>query len=170
MTLILLPPETIARVLHYLEPEDLKFTRRVCRYPGEIIAHTLYLQYVLELDKSGCAAPQLIRKDLEYGKMIQAIWNHRSRWQHVELGGPKAIEVPDNMHVLLPVNCLSDNVYALLFEAVTSDGSNKSSICFHQLPSFYKGMDYRHWVHNNLGFCASALAIQPEIDLMVILE
>ncbi|KAH7341267.1 hypothetical protein B0J17DRAFT_645934 [Rhizoctonia solani] len=170
MSFTLLPPETIVRIIQYLNPVDIKSTQTVSRYLRQIIANDPHLQYVLELDKSGYIVPRFIRQDLDYGELIQAIRDHRSRWQRVELGEPKSIEAPDALHAICHGKYLSDGVYALCFETITNNGDIRSSLRLYQLPSSNKGTDYKHWIHDNLGFCVSAFVIQPELDLMVLLE
>ncbi|CAE6467352.1 unnamed protein product [Rhizoctonia solani] len=170
MSLIHLPLETIIRIVQYLDPVDIRSARTVCQYLKDIIATDLYLQYILELDKSGYVAPRLIRQDLDYAEMIQAIRNHRNRWKHVQLGEPKSIEVPDAVNTFLHERYFIDDVHVLHFGAMSTDGDITTSLHFHQLPSFNKGTDYKFWVHEGMGFTACSLAIQPEIDLMVLLE
>ncbi|KAL5634459.1 hypothetical protein ACGC1H_002498 [Rhizoctonia solani] len=102
--------------------------------------------------------------------MIQTIRNHRNRWQHVKLGEPKSIEVPNAVNTFLHERFFIDDVHALYFGAMRPDGDITSSLHFHQLPSFNKGTDYKFWAHEELDFTACSLVIQPEIDLLVLLE
>ncbi|CAE6450602.1 unnamed protein product [Rhizoctonia solani] len=148
MPFISLPPETI-----------------VCRYLKETIANDLYLQYILQLDKFGYIAPQLIRQDLGYGEMIEAV----GRWQHAELGEPEFIKIPDAIDVVAHRSYFMEGIYVLYLVAMDSSSNFKFSLHFHELPSFNRGTGYRYWVHDGLGFHVCSFSIQPEIDLLVLL-
>jgi hypothetical protein len=50
-----------------------------------------------------------------------------------------------------------------------NDNGNRRLDLF-QLPSINKGIEYRHWAHEDLGVDARDFTIEPDFDLLVILE
>jgi hypothetical protein len=129
------------------------------------VENDLYLKYVLELRKSGYTIPEIIRKDISYTRMIQML---QDKWKRIEVGEPKFIHSPDQDDFK---TYFADGVYAYCYRFEDhDDGSCRSNIHFYQLSSPNTGIEFKDWSHNNLDISVRAFAIQPRIDLMVLLE
>ncbi|KAF8699172.1 MFS general substrate transporter, partial [Rhizoctonia solani] len=138
------------------------------RYFKGIVDNDLYLQYILQLEKSGYVIPKVTREDLSYSDMIQALQNHQKKWQRIELGEPKFIEFPDPHDT---VTYFADNLYAYYHRTGReSDGSSCCTLRLYLLPSLNTGIEFRHWHYDILDTFVRAFATQPRIDLLVLLE
>ncbi|ELU44177.1 monocarboxylate permease [Rhizoctonia solani AG-1 IA] len=136
--------------------------------PRGIVDNDLYLQYILQLEKSGYVIPKVTREDLSYSDMIQALQNHQKKWQRIELGEPKFIEFPDPHDT---VTYFADNLYAYYHRTGReSDGSSCCTLRLYLLPSLNTGIEFRHWHYDILDTFVRAFATQPRIDLLVLLE
>ncbi|KAB5594162.1 hypothetical protein CTheo_2378 [Ceratobasidium theobromae] len=133
---------------------------------NEHVGADLYLQYVLELDMCGYVTPPVPRPDLNYLEKIHVLRNHRRNWRH---GVPS-----QSMQINLPFpdidkSCFVDGTYACTFLVPSPQDSFTNEIHYYQLPSSNKGTEYKHW-HHNSDFKIQELAMQPEQDLIFLIE
>ncbi|CAE6497256.1 unnamed protein product [Rhizoctonia solani] len=170
MLFVTLPSETIIRVLGLADPIDIRRCQLVCRRLRELVTSSSYLQYILELDTCGYTVPLISRPDLSYEEMIRTLQDHRKAWQNPSGRDPEFIELPSR-EIVNPY--FVDGVLA--YEYVQSGVELgriglMDEIHFHQLQSTNKGTSYQYWHHHDFGFPMEKFAIQPEIDLLVLVE
>ncbi|CAE6535311.1 unnamed protein product [Rhizoctonia solani] len=170
MHLLALPPETIIGILERARPIDIRRSQLVCRELRKLITSSLYLQYILELDTCGYTLPPISRPDLSYEEMRNKLREHREAWQDPSSCGTDSIEISPRTRINLT---LVDGVFAYghVWSGEDIDSiQNIDEIQFHQLRSINKGTGYKSWCHCDFGFSVEAFAIQPEIDLLVLIE
>ncbi|CAE7175500.1 unnamed protein product [Rhizoctonia solani] len=167
-----LPPETIVNILGLAGPIDIRRCQLVCRRLQELITTSSYLQYILELDECGYIVPLVSRPDFSYDEMMKMLREHREGWQDPSSRETEFIEISPRERVNSHV---ADGVFTYGHVYNTSEDilqriSTIDDIHFHRLRSINKGTDYKHWHHRDFGFPVEAFAIQPEIDLLVLVE
>ncbi|KAH7343137.1 hypothetical protein B0J17DRAFT_641165 [Rhizoctonia solani] len=169
MTWATLPPEIIIRFLDFTNLATVKSCRQVCRQLCELIDANIYLQFRLLLDDMGYQPPINPREDLSLAQMMQALRENRDGWQlltDLELRTPLFIKIePENMLYYSFV----DGLFAHTLGVPKPDEGFDATIHFHQLASINKGTEYRHW-HHPVDCNISYIAIQPELDLLVLLS
>ncbi|CAE6438817.1 unnamed protein product [Rhizoctonia solani] len=141
---------------------------QVCRQLCEIIKSSLFLQYILTLDKSGYQLPFYPRVDLDYAQMIQVLRDNHDGWRSLnKLSNPSFIDIVSHDVGYRP---FVDGVFAYTPRKYPDDTPDEpiTTIHFHQLPSINKGTEYRYWNHS-LNWNVFDVVIQPEIDLLALL-
>lgn len=123
------------------------------------------LQYLIELDSQGYAAPLNPRTDLNYDEKIQFLRELRSTTRAIGSKEPTRIELATNgAHV--SNSQFSRGIYA-------RGGPSLDlirSLDVHQLASRNKNTPYEHWRHSDLGVHAHDFRIDADMDLLVLLE
>ncbi|QRV99885.1 vacuolar protein sorting-associated protein 13 [Ceratobasidium sp. AG-Ba] len=164
----LLPNEVIVRVLVLLLGDDIQKCRRVCQYLRKIIDYTKQLQYLVDLAYLGYAEPDFPRMDLDYDQKSQLMREHRLR-------GPAPCQTftlntsilrPEDTEPRLSVIC--GGVYAQGFSSVENHFVH--DLCFYRLPSWNHGTGLESWSFNNMGMNVVQIALDPEVNLLCLVE
>ncbi|CAE7096056.1 unnamed protein product [Rhizoctonia solani] len=170
MHFIALPLETITNILGQARPIDIRRCQLVCRHLRQLVTSSSYLQYILELDSCGYTVPLISRSDLSYEEMIKMLREHREAWQDPSSRSTEFIKI-------LPRERVNSYIADGVFTYGHTDKKDQlehnptiDEIHFHRLRSTNKGTGYEHWHHHDFGFPIEAFAIQPEIDLLVLVE
>lgn len=122
----------------------------------------------MELDACGYIEPVNPRLDLSYSEKREIVRSHRSRWDHPESILPEVYELHIGESSLLRV--YTGGVYVRAVRIPSSYPITTRQLYFYQLPSSNRGVEYRHWMFSDLGVDAQKFAIDPEQDLLVLLE
>ncbi|KAH7343167.1 hypothetical protein B0J17DRAFT_641270 [Rhizoctonia solani] len=170
MLLVRLPSETIIRILGLAEPIDIRRCQLVCRRLRELVTTSSYLQYILELDTCGYTVPLVSRSDLNYEEMIRILQDHRKAWQDPSSRDPEFIELPSR-GIVNPRFVEGVLAYGYVQRGIELGRVElMDEIHFHRLRSTNTDISYLYWHHCDFGFPIEAFAIQPEIDLLVLVE
>lgn len=162
-----LPAEILVDILSLTRPLDIRRCQQVCRRFRDLVVADQYLQYILELDISGYVAPSVPRLDLSYTEKIQILCRLRQRWQRNELAEPTYIRLQPQR---IRTSCFVDGIFAHGYVNPAADNDHVRIIHYDQLRSINKGTGHKHWHHGDLGFDIRRFAIQPDDDLIVLLE
>ncbi|CAE6527350.1 unnamed protein product [Rhizoctonia solani] len=163
-----LVPEILILVLGNASISDIRNCRQVCRRFRQLIDSNVYLQYLLYLDTMGYQPPEILRKDLGFAQMLQVLRENRDGWHlYTELGRPSFIHISPTPE---KYTAFVDGVFACTQGSSKSDEAYKFTIHFHQLASINKGIGYKYWSHTDVGCNVKYIAIQPELDLLVLLS
>lgn len=135
------------------------------------MATNLYLQYVLELDMCGYVVPLVPREDLSHAQKINALREHRRRWQNARLVRPTFITFPSKLGSARQICFIGGTlVCGKIDPSEIPQSITNYDIYFYRLPSFNKGTKYKFWQHMVPARALRQLTIQPEYDLLVLLE
>lgn len=140
----------------------------MCRFLRRIAEADAYIQYLLELDICGYAEPDNPRSDLSYSEKREIIRTHRARLDHPEKIEPEIYELQASDHRSTSVYI--GGVYACAVRTPTTSAGVIRQLYFFQLPSPNRGVNQKHWVIADLGVDAAAYTIDPEQDLLVLLD
>lgn len=132
----------------------------------DLVARDQFLQYILELDMCGYALPSVPRSDLGYAQKINALRELRERWKRNEPVQPSFIQFAPGR---TDKTCFVDGILAYGCTNSKSPGKLTRVIHYHQLASFNKGTEHKHWRHH-LGFDVRCFTIQPSNDLIILIE
>lgn len=133
----------------------------------DLVKSDLCMQYLLELDSCGYVEPVNPRSDLTFAQKLEMIRNHRSHWEHSEKVIPTVFELGvGNDSVIYKY---AGGVYVQELPTANLVGSTRG-LNFNQLPSPNRGIEYKHWAIPDLGSDPSDFCIDPEQDLLVLLE
>ncbi|KAI0058200.1 hypothetical protein BV25DRAFT_1305561 [Artomyces pyxidatus] len=164
--LLLLPTEVVLMVLEDLNLGDLLNLRLTCRELNNVIKDSVILQYKIELAASGmvdCPGGQLSTVSrLEMLQRHQRAWRDFSVLEPVLIPPPRGLGENERAMVIF-----SEGILAYLY--VESGGPN-STICFTQLPSKLRRVDYRRWyLHydRRLRLLFEDLSIDASQDLLL---
>lgn len=116
---------------------------------------------MLELDACGYVEPANPRRDLTDVEKLELVRNHRKRWSKPESVIPNTVDVSGAL-----TWAYTDGVYI----QPVRDALFIRQLHFHQLPSPNRGVEHSHWVISDLGANTRDFAIDPEQNLLVLLE
>lgn len=142
---------------------------QVCRLLRGLVASTLFLQYILELDMCGYVVPAIQRPDMTHAEMVKMISEHRKRQQRDTLTNPTFFPFLSERERTDAI-AFEDGVFACGYTNTTDPEGPIHIIHFDQLPSPNKGTGHERWQHGDFGFNVIRFLIQPEQDLLVLLE
>ncbi|KAF8603239.1 hypothetical protein BDV93DRAFT_607054 [Ceratobasidium sp. AG-I] len=159
-----LPTESIVHILLFLTPVEIRQCRQICRLIFDVIQESS-LQYLIELDSLGYAAPLNPRPDLTYVEKVQFIRELRSTIRSI--GSSKPVRVDLGTSGPFVSNCqFSRGVYARGGPSLDIT----RSLDVYQLASRNKNTEYKQWRHSDLGVNAHDFRIDADMDLLVLLE
>jgi hypothetical protein len=122
------------------------------------------LQYLLKLDSLGFTLPLNPRCDLTYDQKIEALCRLRTLPENTP-NTPTLLDL--GVTSALVSNCqFAKGVFAR--GGPTLDLTRRLDI--YQLPSYNSDTIYEHWQHSDLGVNAHDFRIDPDLDLLVLLE
>lgn len=127
-----------------------------------------YIQFLLELDICGYTEPDNPRSDLSYSGKREVLRSHKARLDHPEKIVPETYELHAAEDGTSSVYTGGVYVWALL-QPTAWRGAIRQ-LYFYQFPSPNRGVKYKHWVVSDLGVEAEYYTIDPEQDLLVLLE
>lgn len=163
-----LPEDVWRLVLAFSVPSSIRACQQVCRSLCDIVKSDVCLQYLLELDACGYVEPANPRWDLTYAQKLEMVRGHRSRWDHPESVVPTVFELKlDERGVTYEY---AGGVYVRGVQKHDSWEGLTRQLYFYQLPSPNRGIEYKHWEISDLGFDVRDFGIDPEQDLLVLLE
>jgi hypothetical protein len=110
--------------------------------------------------------PNQPRQDLAYAAKLETLREHHRRWGFISDAKVKNYPLQ------------ADTVHSSIYEfygGTYARGSSPNSngarrLDLYQLPSVNKGTEYRHWTHEDLGVDAQDFSMEPDFDLLVMLE
>lgn len=126
------------------------------------------LQYLLELYCAGYAPPSNPRTDLSYTDQIAYLRQHQKRW--ASTASPSV-----STHTLLRLvggHTSTYDFYGGVYARGSSlpTGNDTRRLDLYQLPSVNKGTLWKQWSHPDLGVDVRDFAMEPDYDLLVLLE
>lgn len=134
----------------------------------KIIQADSYIQYLLELDTSGYVEPSNPRVDLTYLEKQRLMRSHRLRWNYPEGISPDVYELQTGEDIF-PWAYVG-GVYARGIRIPDSTPLTTRQLYFYQFPSSNRRVEYEQWVISDLGLDICNFAIDPEQNLLVLLE
>ena len=120
---------------------------------------------MLELDACGYVEPANPRWNLTYAQKLEIVRKHRSRWDHPEKVIPTVVGPLPNEH-----DATNKFVGGVYVQSMRNPFSLIRQLHFYQLPSPNKGTEYKYWTITDVGLDARDFGIDPEQDLLVLLE
>ncbi|KAF8607146.1 hypothetical protein BDV93DRAFT_542163 [Ceratobasidium sp. AG-I] len=162
------PEDVLRLILTFSVPSAIRSCQLACRLLRNIVKSDVCIRYLLELDACGHVEPANPRWDLTFAQKLEMVRNHRSRWEHPEKVTPTIFE----LHIGEggATYEFAGGVYARGIRSMQNPFSAPRRLNFYQLPSPNKGTDYKHWVISDLGLDARDFGMDPEQDLLVLLE
>lgn len=190
LSLTTLPHEGLALILGLCAPPDIRRFQQaslllfpfatstnlgiqVCRRFRQLMDTDHYLRHILELDICGYVFLLVPRQDLSYAEKVHALREHRNRWHSAQLD-PVFTEFSPEHWRFRHLSCFVDGTYAYVITIAhpwaLAVRKLHTKICSYQPPSFIKGTSYKQWSHDISGYNIKGFFIQPEQDLLVLLE
>ncbi|KAG8777537.1 hypothetical protein FRC12_000324 [Ceratobasidium sp. 428] len=159
-----LPGETFIHLLLFLLPKEIRKCQRICRLFRNQIKSSARLQYLLELDSLGYSAPVHPRSDLTYNEKIgflrQAI-DPSEQWLNLPYGK----ELGDSQAFMV-----NSQFTRGVFAQVVPNFQKIREINVYRLPSRNTNTGYESWHLSDLGVDPLQFKIDPDLDLLVLLE
>ncbi|KAG8758275.1 hypothetical protein FRC11_003935, partial [Ceratobasidium sp. 423] len=128
------------------------------------------LQYLIELYSFGYAPPSNPRRDISHTEKLQLLKEHEKRWTSTSW------TQVDNYPLRKRNSSGSVSTYDF-YGGIYAQGSSVSGVGeytrrldFYQLPSVNKGTPWKQWSFGDLGVDARDFIMQPDYDLLVLLE
>lgn len=143
----------------------LQATIQVCQLLFNLVQDSAYTQYLLELDASGYVEPPNHWPGSTYTERLKILQDHRIR-----LDDPKRASL---VKYDLQINTArSTYTYAKGTYVQIVGHPDRSTQCFYfyQIPSSNRSTAHSHWSISDLGVNATRCEIDPEQDLLVLLE
>jgi hypothetical protein len=111
--------------------------------------------------------PSQPRQDLAYAAKLETLREHHRRWGSIS-------DAKVKHYPLQQADIVHSSIYEF-YGGVYARGSSPNSngtrrLDLYQLPSVNKGTEYRHWTHEDLGADARDFSMEPDFDLLVMLE
>ncbi|KAF8606376.1 hypothetical protein BDV93DRAFT_343964 [Ceratobasidium sp. AG-I] len=162
-----LTEDALRLILALSTPSTIRTCQLVCRSLFNIVQSDSYLLYLLELDASGYVEPSNPRSDLTYSQKRDMVRNNRARWDN-----PNTVEPIDLRPVISGTIGEWRFVCGVFVQAALLDTlwNRLRQLYFYRLPSPNRGLEYKHWVISDLGPGMECFEIDPEQDLLVLLE
>ncbi|KAG8741063.1 hypothetical protein FRC10_003403 [Ceratobasidium sp. 414] len=130
----------------------------------DLIKGSSHLQYLLELDSLGYSAPLHPRSDISYDEKIKLLRRMRDP-------SGQSVDMASCIDLDLTPPVISNCQFA---RGVFAQGEPSldvvRSLRLYQLSSSNKNTSYEHWQLSNLGVNAHDFKIDPDLDLLVLLE
>ncbi|KAF8606380.1 hypothetical protein BDV93DRAFT_553553 [Ceratobasidium sp. AG-I] len=163
-----LPEDVLRLILALSTPVTIRLCEQVCWSLRRIIRADIYLQYLLELDICGYTEPDNPRSGLSYSEKLEVVRRHKSRWDHPEKIVPDVYEL--HLGESSFMYAYKGGVYARAVRISSSSRVATRQLHFYQLPSSNRGTEYKNWIIHDLGVDIQNFMIDPEQDLLVLLE
>lgn len=166
--LITLPEETIVHILARTPPLGILTCREVCRVLWQIIDTSAELQYLLELYSFGYVPPSNPRLDLSYTEKLSLLREHQRQWK-------TTVSTKVNTYPLRRTKTGYSSTYDF-YGGVYVRGSSLHSgghtrcLDMYQFPSVNRGVEWKQWSHSDLGVDVRDFAMEPDYDLLVLME
>lgn len=141
----------------------------MCRFLWTLIDASGELQYVLELYSLGYVLPDNPRQELTYAARLEILREHRKRWDSIMDTKPTRYTLHPPATGRTSSYHFYGGVYALGWPLSPGSGPARR-LDLYQLPSVNKGIEYRHWSHPDVGADIYDLTMEPDLDLLVLLE
>lgn len=165
-----LPDEMIHYTLVLLHPKDIRRCQEVCRTFYSVITTSPFLLYILALDSLGYALPSVPRPNFNAAECLELLHQHRRHWLQPHTIQPTKYE-------LYPSTCGAPSKYVggvYLQPARVSGLAENSGVTrglhLYQLPSKNLGVGFSQWRLGDLGVDAKDFTIDPDQNLLVLLE
>ncbi|KAG9127748.1 hypothetical protein FRC07_010036 [Ceratobasidium sp. 392] len=162
-----LPEGTLVHILCQVTPVEIQNCRQVCRLLRTVIDSSAKLQYLIELHSLGYVPPTHPRLDLTYAEAIEQLRTHKSRWNSIDTIEPKRYFLSENSGHTSGSDFYG-GVYAVAVPSLFSSTTRRLEL--YQLPSANKGIEFKQWAHHDVGVDIRDFAIEPDFDLLVLLE
>lgn len=140
---------------------------QVCRSLRKLIQADSYMQYLLDLEACGYVEPQTPRSDLSYSEKLEVIRSHKLRWSSPQIISPGVYEICTAEGSQSTYN---SGVYVRSARISDTMPGATRQLHFYQLPSSNRGTEYKYWLIPDLGVDVHFFAIDPEQDLLVLVE
>ncbi|KAF8608512.1 hypothetical protein BDV93DRAFT_518610 [Ceratobasidium sp. AG-I] len=161
-----LPEDILRLVLVLSTPDTIRYCQQICRLLRKIIQEDPCIQYLLDLDACGYVEPRTPRSDLSYSEKREVIRLHQLRWSHPQGISPEVYDIHTSGGLWMYVS----GVYARGGRLPGSMPVTARQLYFYQLPSPNRGTEYKHWIISELGVDTCFFMIDPEQDLLVLIE
>ncbi|QRW05627.1 F-box protein [Ceratobasidium sp. AG-Ba] len=169
MSLLDLPDETLLHILCRTKPASIAKCRQVCRFLWKLIDASAELHYLIELERLGYVPPAQPRLDLTYNEKIELLRTHKSNWDSISTIKPTRYRLQTSSVGFTSTYDFYGGVYAR-GSTLNSLGSATRRMELYQLASVNKGTEYKQWVHEDIGVDTRDFAMEPDFDLLVLLE
>ncbi|KAG9127747.1 hypothetical protein FRC07_010035 [Ceratobasidium sp. 392] len=168
-SLVQLPEEFLVHVLCWANPIDIQSCRQVCSLLRKLVDSSAELQYLIELHSLGYVPPTHPRSNLTYPEAIELLHTHKSRWNSIHT-------IKSRRYLLQSVDSGYTSTYDF-YGGVYARGSTPNSLSnatrrleLYQLPSVNRGTEFKQWTHHDVGVDTRDFAMEPDYDLLVLLE
>ncbi|KAG9089024.1 hypothetical protein FS749_001673 [Ceratobasidium sp. UAMH 11750] len=159
-----LPSESIIHILLFLAPKEIRKCQQVCRFLRNLVQDSPRLRYLLELDSLGYSAPLNPRNDLSYDEKIQVLRRMRNP-------PDPSTNIPFRIGLNTTHNTITNYQFA---RGVFAQGGPSldvtRSLNLYRLASFNANTSYEQWHLSDLGVNAQDFKMDPDLDLLVLLE
>ncbi|KAG9103302.1 hypothetical protein FRC06_011438 [Ceratobasidium sp. 370] len=169
ITLVALPQETVVHILCQASPADIQNCRQVCRFLWILIDSSTELQYLIELHTLGYVPPARPHPNQTHAKALELLRAHKSRLSSISKLKPKRYPLQFTTSGYISVYDFYGGVYARGSTPNSlSNATRRLELC--QLPSVNKGTEFKQWTHHDVGVDTRDFAMEPDFDLLVLLE
>ncbi|KAF8707526.1 6-phosphogluconate dehydrogenase, decarboxylating, partial [Rhizoctonia solani] len=164
-----LPKEIILCIFVRTPAKDLLKWYQVCQLFKRLIDDSAELQYLIELYSFGYVAPGNPRRDLLSTEKVQLLKQHQKRWKSTSW-------TQVDVYPLKKRNLNGDTSTYDYCGGVYAQGSSfpggqyTRRLDLYQIPSVNKGIPWKQWSFDDLGVDTRDFVMQPEYDLLVLLE
>jgi hypothetical protein len=110
--------------------------------------------------------PTQPRQDLTYAAKLEILREQQKRWSSIPEVKPTNYPLQDTGATYSSIYEFYGGVYAR--GSAFNRGTRRLDL--YQLPSVNKGIEYKHWAHEDLGIDARDFTMEPDFDLLVMLE
>ncbi|KAG8743938.1 hypothetical protein FRC10_011124 [Ceratobasidium sp. 414] len=169
IALITLPEETLVHILRRASPVDIQKCRQVCRFLWTLIDSSTELQYLIELYTLGYVPPARPHPGQTFTEALELLRTHRSRSSCISKLKPKRYTIPRTNAGYTSTYDFYGGIYARGSTANSLSNATRR-LELYQLASVNKGTEFKQWTHHDLGVDTRDFAMEPDFDLLVLLE
>ncbi|KAG9079355.1 hypothetical protein FS749_008585, partial [Ceratobasidium sp. UAMH 11750] len=169
ITLTTLPEETLVHILCRASPADIQICRQVCRFLWTLIDSSAELQYLIELYTLGYVPPTHPHPTQTYAESLELLRAHKSRTTSISKLKPKRYPLQQTRSGYTSTYDFYGGVYAR-GSTLNSLSNATRRLELYQLASVNKQTEFKQWTHRDVGVDTRDFAMEPDFDLLVLLE